>query len=444
MHLLIPEIIRSKRDGKVLSPAEIRRFIEGVTSEEVTDAQIAAFSMAAFFQDLNLAERTELTQSMRDSGEVLQWDRFRLDGPVVDKHSTGGIGDAVSLILAPILAACGGFVPMIAGRGLAHTGGTIDKLESIPGYSTQPSVGHFQKVVASAGMAIAGQTADLAPADRRMYATRDVTATVEQYGLITASILSKKLAAGLEHLVMDIKVGSGAFMKDLASARILAQSLCSVGTKSGMPTQALLTSMDQPLAHTAGNAVEVREAVSFLRGDIASERLDEVTRALATMLLLQSGLASSHSEAKTAIERALHSGRAAECFGHSIASMGGPTDFMECSNDYLKICKGRPVFAHEKFLGQFVNKIDTRELGMAVVALGGGRTRANQSLDHSVGCSDFLMPGHKLMKGLPLAWVHARDETTFLMAQERIRGAYTFLVEQSILESSMLFEETKA
>lgn len=198
MHLLIPEIIRSKRDGKVLSPAEIRRFIEGVTSEEVTDAQIAAFSMAAFFQDLNLAERTELTQSMRDSGEVLQWDRFRLDGPVVDKHSTGGIGDAVSLILAPILAACGGFVPMIAGRGLAHTGGTIDKLESIPGYSTQPSVGHFQKVVASAGMAIAGQTADLAPADRRMYATRDVTATVEQYGLITASILSKKLAAGLE------------------------------------------------------------------------------------------------------------------------------------------------------------------------------------------------------------------------------------------------------
>ena len=215
MDLLIPEIIRSKRDGNALSPAEIRRFIEGVTSEEVTDAQIAAFSMAAFFKDLNMEERTELTKSMRDSGEVLHWGAFGLNGPVLDKHSTGGIGDAVSLMLAPILAACGGFVPMIAGRGLAHTGGTIDKLESIPGYSTQPTVRHFQQVVASTGMAIAGQTADLAPADRRMYATRDVTATVEQYGLITASILSKKLAAGLEHLVMDIKVGNGAFMKRL-------------------------------------------------------------------------------------------------------------------------------------------------------------------------------------------------------------------------------------
>ena len=266
MELLIPEIIRSKRDGGELSAKEIRRFIEGVTSGEVTDAQIAAFSMAAFFKDLTMAERTEITRSMRDSGEVLHWNEFQLNGPIVDKHSTGGIGDTVSLMLAPILAACGGFVPMIAGRGLAHTGGTVDKLESIPGYNTQPTVRDFQKVVASTGMAIAGQTADLAPADRRMYATRDVTATVEQYGLITASILSKKLAAGVDHLVMDIKVGNGAFMQDMESARALAHSLCQVGTEAGMPTEALLTNMDQPLAHTAGNALEVMEAISYLKG----------------------------------------------------------------------------------------------------------------------------------------------------------------------------------
>ena len=442
MDLLIPEIIRSKRDGNALSPAEIRRFIEGVTSEEVTDAQIAAFSMAAFFKDFNLSERTELTKSMRDSGDVLNWGGFGLSGPVLDKHSTGGIGDAVSLILAPVLAACGGFVPMIAGRGLAHTGGTIDKLESIPGYSTQPTVRHFQEAVASTGMAIAGQTADLAPADRRMYATRDVTATVEQYGLITASILSKKLAAGLEHLVMDIKVGNGAFMKDLDSARVLAQSLCQVGTDAGMPTEALLTSMDQPLAYTAGNALEVLEAVSFLKGDSQSERLDEVTRALVSMLLIQSNLATSDLEARDMIENALVSGRAAECFGRSIAAMGGPIDFMEEADRHLEIMQKRPVFADKKFHGSFVHKVDTRALGMAVVAIGGGRTRPNQSLDHAVGCSGFLMPGEAVDIGLPLAWVHARDEESFALAANRIQDAYNLLPDRSKPMPSMLLERT--
>lgn len=444
MELLIPEIIRNKRDGGELSAKEIRRFIEGVTSGEVTDAQIAAFSMAAFFRDLNMVERTEITRSMRDSGEVLHWDEFRLNGPIVDKHSTGGIGDTVSLMLAPILAACGGFVPMIAGRGLAHTGGTVDKLESIPGYNTQPTVRDFQKVVASTGMAIAGQTADLAPADRRMYATRDVTATVEQYGLITASILSKKLAAGVDHLVMDIKVGNGAFMQDMESARALAHSLCQVGTEAGMPTEALLTNMDQPLAHTAGNALEVMEAISYLKGEVHSERLDEVSRALVGMLLQQSNLASSRDEAHAMVEEALASGRAAEYCGRSVAAMGGPIDLMEAPQTYLKIASKRPVFAEEQYFGQRVDRIDTRELGMAVVALGGGRTSPNQSIDHAVGCSGFMMPGAQVNSEVPLAWVHARDDRSFDQASSRIKQAYDFNPEYSKQPGHMLLEHLKA
>ena len=294
---LIPEIIRKKRDGFALSSGEIQRFIQGVTSNEVTDAQIAAFSMASIFQDLDQRERTDLTLAMRDSGAVLDWKSFNLQGPLLDKHSTGGVGDTVSFVLAPILAACGGFVPMIAGRGLAHTGGTIDKLEAIPGYNTAPTIEHFQRTVRDVGFAIAGQTADLAPADRRMYATRDVTATVEQYGLITASILSKKLAAGLETLVMDIKVGNGAFMTDVAVARVLAKSLCSVGTRAGMPTQALLTDMNQPLADAAGNALEVAEAIQVLTGEITASRLRDVTVALAVQNLCLSGLVKDEESA---------------------------------------------------------------------------------------------------------------------------------------------------
>ena len=333
---------------------------------------------------------------------------------------------------------------MIAGRGLAHTGGTVDKLESIPGYNTQPTVRDFQKVVASTGMAIAGQTADLAPADRRMYATRDVTATVEQYGLITASILSKKLAAGVDHLVMDIKVGNGAFMQDMESARALAHSLCQVGTEAGMPTEALLTNMDQPLAHTAGNALEVMEAISYLKGAVHSERLDEVTRALVGMLLQQSGLASSRDGAHVMLEEALTSGRAAEYFGRSVAAMGGPIDLMEAPHSYLKIASKRPVFAEEQYFGQCVDRIDTRELGMAVVALGGGRTSPNQSIDHAVGCSGFMMPGAQVNSEVPLAWVHARDDRSFDQASSRIKQAYGFNPEHSKQPRHMLLEHLKA
>ncbi len=257
------EIIRDKRDGRTLADADIGDFIRGLTEERVTEGQAAAFAMAVFFRGLTLDERVALTRAMRDSGRVLAWD---LPGPILDKHSTGGVGDTVSLVLAPLVAACGGFVPMISGRGLGHTGGTLDKLASIPGYDVAPGLDRFRAVVREAGCAIIGQTGDLAPADRRLYAIRDVTGTVESLDLITASILSKKLAAGLDGLVMDVKAGSGAFMAGIDEARDLGRSIVTVANAAGLPTRALLTDMDAPLASAAGNAVEVGYAVDYLTG----------------------------------------------------------------------------------------------------------------------------------------------------------------------------------
>ena len=424
--LLIPEIIRRKRDGQALTTAEIQRFVSGVTHGEVTDAQIAAFSMASIFQDIDYRERTDLTLAMRDSGRVLHWDDLNLNGPVLDKHSTGGVGDTVSFLLAPILAACGGFVPMIAGRGLAHTGGTIDKLESIPGYNTAPDFEYFRQTVRSTGFAIAGQTADFAPADRRMYATRDVTATVEQYGLITASILSKKLAAGLDSLVMDIKVGNGAFMTDLTVARELAQSLCAVGTQAGMPTNALLTDMNEPLADSAGNALEVLEVLRILTRELKGGRLLQVTEALAIENLTLSGICGNVDEAKSRVHEALSSGAAAEKFEQSIHAMGGPSDLLQ-NRSHLPVAPLiREVPVPAEAIGKCIAGVDTRALGVAVVALGAGRTHAGQSVDPSVGCTGWLRPGHQCETGDVLATVHARTEADFQAAANRIQRAYRF------------------
>jgi thymidine phosphorylase len=264
--MLPQEIIRAKRDGRALTAAEIDEFIAGLTSGAVTEGQVAAFAMAVFFRGMEIDERVHLTRAMMRSGDTLDWSGAKLPGPLVDKHSTGGVGDNVSLMLAPMLAACGAYVPMISGRGLGHTGGTLDKLDSIPGYATQPDIATFRRVVAEAGCAIIGQTADLAPADKRLYAVRDVTATVESIALITASILSKKLAAGLQALVMDVKTGSGAFMPTREGSRELARSIAHVATRAGLPTVALITDMNEPLASAAGNAVEVQNAVDYLTG----------------------------------------------------------------------------------------------------------------------------------------------------------------------------------
>ncbi len=291
--MLPQEIIRRKRDGETLSAAEIDSFIAGLTSGAVTEGQAAAFAMAVFFKGMSLDERVALTRAMMRSGSVLDWREARLPGPILDKHSTGGVGDNVSLMLAPMLAACGAFTPMISGRGLGHTGGTLDKLDSIPGYVAQPDLALFRRTVAEAGCAIIGQTADLAPADKRLYAIRDVTATVESIALITASILSKKLAAGLQGLVMDVKTGSGAFMASLEGARELAQSLATVATGAGLPTTSLITDMNEPLASAAGNAVEVQNAVDYLTGAARDPRLHAVTIALGGELLALGGLAEN-------------------------------------------------------------------------------------------------------------------------------------------------------
>src|SRR5271157_3677699 len=297
------EIIRAKRDGHALSEAEIGEFIAGLTSGEVTEGQAAAFAMAVFFRGMSLDERVALTRAMTRSGASLDWREANLPGPIVDKHSTGGVGDNVSLMLAPMLAACGAYVPMISGRGLGHTGGTLDKLDSIPGYVSQPDLALFRRVVKKVGCAIIGQTADLAPADRRLYAIRDVTATVESIALITASILSKKLAAGLQGLVMDVKTGSGAFMASLSGARELATSIATVASGAGLPTVSLITDMNEPLASAAGNALEVQNAVDFLTGKHRDARLLEVTRALGAELLHLAGLAGTVAEGRVALER---------------------------------------------------------------------------------------------------------------------------------------------
>ncbi len=297
--MLPQEVIRAKRDGKALTTAQVKAFIEGLTSGSVTEGQVAAFAMAVFFKGMSAEEAVGLTLAMRDSGTVLLWD---LPGPVVDKHSSGGIGDNISLMLAPMLAACGCYVPMISGRGLGHTGGTLDKLDSIAGYNTSPGNELFAWVTKEVGCAIIGQTTDLAPADKRLYGIRDVTATVESVPLITASILSKKLAAGLQHLVMDVKTGSGAFMAKREDAQRLAKSLVSVANGAGLKTTALITDMDEPLAKVAGNALEVLHAVRFLKNELEDERVHEVTVRLGMEILLSTGLVKSETEARSKLE----------------------------------------------------------------------------------------------------------------------------------------------
>lgn len=419
--MLPQEIIRRKRDGGRLSAAEIAFFVDGLTRGTVTEGQVAAFGMAVFFNGMNRDEAVALTLAMRDSGDVLDWSD--LPGPVTDKHSTGGVGDNVSLMLAPIVAACGAFVPMISGRGLGHTGGTLDKMDSIPGYASQPGNALFRKVVREVGCAIIGQTANLAPADKRFYAIRDVTATVESVPLITASILSKKLAAGLRSLVLDVKLGNGAFMAKSRDAAALATSLVEVANGAGLATSALITGMNEPLASAAGNAVEVANAVNFLTGRARDRRLHDVTLALAAEMLQATGIAGTNREGLERAAAALDGGRAAEVFGRMVAGLGGPADFVERSGRYLKTATvERPVPASRD---GYVTAVDTRGVGVAVVALGGGRTRPEDAIDHSVGITRLVPIGAEIRAGEALALVHARDEASAAEAIAAITSCYT-------------------
>jgi len=428
------EIIRRKRDGKSLSPAEIADFAEGLASGAWSEGQVAALAMAILLNGMNREETVALTLSMRDSGDVLDWSS--LPGPVTDKHSTGGVGDNVSLMLAPIVAACGAYVPMISGRGLGHTGGTLDKMDSIRGYRSQPTQDEFERAVKAAGCAIIGQTGDLAPADRRFYAIRDVTATVESIPLITASILSKKLAAGLQSLVLDVKCGNGAFMAERRDAVALATSLVQVAKGAGLSASALITDMDEPLATAAGNAVEVRNAVDFLTGKARDPRLEEVTLALATEMLVAAGIASGEEDVLERARNALDSGAAAERFGRMVAALGGPTDFVEAMDGYLPRAPEQVAVWADR--SGFIAGIDTRALGIAVVELGGGRRRPEDSIDHAVGLTSTLPIGMEIRRGGPLAIIHARTADDAERAAETVRRAYRVSDERNPVRSPVL------
>ena len=421
--MLAQEVIRRKRDGAALTADEIGFMVTGIADGSIGEGQCAAFAMAVFFRGMDLDERAAMATAMAKSGTVIDWRDSNLPGPLLDKHSTGGVGDTVSLMLAPMVAACGGFVPMISGRGLGHTGGTLDKLQSIPGYDATPGLGVFRRVVGETGCAIVGQTAELAPADRRLYAVRDVTGTVESVALITTSILAKKLAAGLDGLVMDVKCGSGAFFAERAQAEELAASIVGVANRAGLRTTALLTAMDQPLASAAGNALEVRLAIDYLGGATGHDRLHEVVLALGAEMLLAGGLADTAAAARLRLQAALDSGAGAERFARMVAALGGPVDLMERPDAHLAPSPVTvPAMAPHAGV---VTAIDTRAVGRAVVELGGGRRRTEDTIDPSVGLTDIAPLGATLGANRPLAVVHARDATAATQAVQTLTAAFT-------------------
>jgi thymidine phosphorylase len=415
------EIIRKKRDGGVLAPAEIEFFVRGLTDGSISEGQIAALAMAVFFRGMSMDERVALTRAMTRSGQVLDWSDAEFEAPIVDKHSSGGVGDKVSLVLAPVLAACGAVVPMISGRGLGHTGGTLDKLEAIPGYDAKPDATKLRRVLKEAGCAIIGQTSDVAPADRRFYAVRDVTATVESIPLITASILSKKLAAGLDRLVMDVKWGSGAFCDTFEMAEELAASIVSVAAGAGLPTSALVTDMNQVLGFSAGNAIETREAIAHLCGEIREPRLHEVTVELCAELLVGVGLAADLESGRARVEGVLRDGSAAEHFARMSAALGGPSDLLERPDDHLPrapvelaVVPPRPAY---------LARVDARAIGLAVMALGGGRRRADDDIDPHVGLTAWRPIGAEIGPAQPICRVDARTPAAAEAAARSILDA---------------------
>ncbi|MDO5632947.1 MAG: thymidine phosphorylase [Paracoccus sp. (in: a-proteobacteria)] len=410
-------IIAGVRDGHGLDATDARWFARGLADGTVDDAQAGAFAMAVFLRGLDDVGRVALTQAMRDSGQVIAWD---LPGPVVDKHSTGGVGDTVSLILAPALAACGAYVPMISGRGLGHTGGTLDKMEAIPGYRTSIDRATLDHVLRQAGCAIIGATDDIAPADRRLYAIRDVSGTVESIDLITASILSKKLAAGLDALVLDVKCGNGAFMPDLGAARALARSLVETANGAGCRTMALITDMNSPLARSAGNAVEVAEAITVLTRPDASP-LCTLTIALGAEALTLAGLATTADEGAAKIQRALDSGAAADRFARMVAALGGPPDLIERPGDYLPRAPANfsaPQTGH-------VAAVDTRAIGDLAVHMGAGRLRSGDQIDPRVGFDGLARVGDPVTPDHPIGRALSTTPQESEAAFNRLQSCYT-------------------
>ncbi|UXH76635.1 thymidine phosphorylase [Roseateles amylovorans] len=420
--MLAQEIIRAKREGMALDEAQIQHFVRGLVDGSWSEGQVAALGMAIFLRGMGRAEAVALTRAMMHSGRVLAWPD--MPGPVLDKHSSGGVGDKISLMLAPLVAACGGYVPMIAGRGLGHTGGTVDKLEAIPGYQTAPAPADFDRIVRTLGCAVIGQTGDLAPADKRFYATRDVTATVESVPLITASILSKKLAAGLQGLAMDIKCGNGAFAATPAFGQELAQSIVDVAAGAGLKTRALITDMNQVLGWEVGNALEVRGAIDYLRGDLPREpRTHELTLALGAEMLVLGGLAADTPAARRRLQAALDSGAAAERFAAMVAALGGPADLLDHPQAHLPTAPVvRPVPAPRA--GRLTG-MRTRDIGLVIVELGGGRRQPGDAIDMRVGLDRMRQLGDVLSEGDPVAMVHAADDAAADRAIAQVLASIT-------------------
>ena len=434
--MLFKELILKKRLGKELTKNEINWFISNLTSNHLSEGQIASLAMAICLKGMTFEERVQLTLAMKNSGKTLSWD---LPGPIIDKHSTGGVGDTVSLILAPVLAACGAYVPMISGRGLGHTGGTLDKFDSIPGYNTSPNEELLRRVVSKVGCAIIGQTNELAPADKRLYAIRDVTGTVESIDLITASILSKKLAAGLEGLVIDVKCGNGAFMQDFSEASTLAKSLVTVSNESGCKTTALVTDMNQPLSQSIGNSLEVLAAIEILKGSSKDDRLLEVTNSLGVSILCSSNICKNKKEAQLLISSVLSSGKAAEKFSQMISELGGANDFFEKPKNYLTPSNIKKNICCKQ--SGYVKKINTKNLGNILILLGGGRQKVGDDIDFSVGMKLLIELDTYVEKNQPICTLYARDEESFNIAEKEIIESFEIGESEENFNKKMIIEQ---
>ena len=419
---MIPqEIIRKKRDNKTLTEDEIKSFVLGLTDSSFSDSQIASMSMAILINDMSKEETIWLTNAMTNSGDKLNWQDIVDSELVCDKHSTGGVGDKVSLILAPILAASGVYVPMISGRGLGHTGGTLDKFDAIPGYNTSPSIDIFRKVVKEVGCAIIGQTSNLAPADKKLYSIRDTVGAVESIPLITSSILSKKIASGLKNLVLDVKVGNGSFNDTKDVAVNLANSLVSVAKGAGLQCQAILTDMNQVLGWNAGHSLEIRECAEYLTNKRKNKRLEKITNELiASVLMMATKIEKQESYEK--INQVLNNGKAAEKFNKMVHALGGPIDFLDKYNSHLQFSSHVGEIKADK--AGSIDSIETRKLGLILIELGGGRKHINDKINYTVGYENVMSVGEDVDTTTTLLRVHASSQDDFDRVKDEIKKCF--------------------